>query len=177
MTGTSASPGPRDVPGRTPHRIEGPVDPAAARCHLVVGFDGHRSSAAALTYAIGLAARLGAFLHIAHIIDTDDLPIDPDSAEWENDLAAAVERERRAACALLAHTSSPWAYYSRRGRPARQLAELADTCGAEMIIIGTARGGLVSLLQRLLGESVSSNLTHRTHRPVLLVPEPAAAHR
>jgi nucleotide-binding universal stress UspA family protein len=158
---------------RAAHRIDGPTSPTPARCHLVVGFDRHPASRAALSYALDLAARIGAFVHVAHIVDTDDLPIDPDAADWEQAVTEAVDQERRGACVLLEHAASPWTYYSRPGRPAQLLAGLADTYDAEMIIIGAARGGLISLLERLLGESVSTSLVHHAHRPVLLVPAPA----
>ncbi|MCX0271568.1 universal stress protein [Nocardia zapadnayensis] len=157
---------------RAPHRIDGPTSPTAARCHLVVGFDRHPASHAALSYALDLAARISAFVHVAHIVDTEDLPIDPDAADWEQAVTDTVELERRDACALLERAASPWAYYSRPGRPAQLLTGLADTYDAEMIIIGASRGGLVSLLERLLGESVSTSLGHHAHRPVLLVPAP-----
>ncbi|OQS15733.1 hypothetical protein B0T36_07040 [Nocardia donostiensis] len=173
MTDTTGPHGPaRTEDWRALHRIDGPTDPTAARCHLVVGYDRHPAGRSALTYAIDLAGRLGGFLHVAHIIDTDDLPIDPDAADWEQAVTGAVEQERHDACTVLEHAPGPWAYYSRLGRPAQLLAGLADTHNAEMIIIGTSRGGLVSLLQRLLGESVSTTLVHHAHRPVLLVPEP-----
>ena len=51
-----------------------------------------------------------------------------------------------------------------------------------MILIGSSRGGLVSVLERVVGESVSSHLIHHGRRPVVLVPEhiggapPAAEH-
>lgn len=160
---------------RAPHRIDGPTSPGAARCHLVVGFDRNPASHAALTYALDLAGRIGAFLHVAHIVDTDDMPVDPDAADWEQSVAAAVEQERREAWALLENAAVSWAYYSRPGRPSQLLAGLADTHEAEMIIIGASRGGLVSLLERLLGESVSTSLVHHAHRPVLLVPAPGGA--
>lgn len=172
--GTTNDPGSsEEKPGwRAPVRIDGPTDPAAARSHLVVGFDRHPSSHVALGYAIDLAGRLDAFLHVAHVVDTDDLPIDPDSAYWEQTITDNIEHDRRDACARLEHAPGPWAYYSRPGRPAQILAGLADTHDAEMIIIGAARGGLVTLLHRLSGESVATQLIHRAHRPVLLVPEP-----
>lgn len=160
---------------RAPQRIDGPTPPTAARTHLVVGFDRHPAGHAALTYALDLATRISGFLHVGHIVDTDDLPIDPDAADWEQSVAAAVEQERRDACTLLEDAAVPWAYYSRPGRPAQLLAGLADTHDAEMIIIGTSRGGVVSLLERMLGESVSTSLVHHAHRPVLLVPAPGGA--
>lgn len=158
-------------PGRrTPTHIAGPIDPTAARCHLVVGFDRHSTGRAALDYAIRLAGRLDAFLHVAHIIDSADLPIDPDSAFWERTVTDTVEQERRDACALLDRAPGPWAYYSRSGHPAEVLSGLADAHHAEMIIIGASRGGPAALLQRLTGESVSARLVRHARRPVLLVP-------
>jgi nucleotide-binding universal stress UspA family protein len=63
---------------------------------------------------------------------------------------------------------------TRTGNPAHVLAALADTHDALMIIIGTARGGLMSAIDRVLGESVSAHLIRHTHRPVVLVPDTAA---
>ncbi|WP_040790574.1 universal stress protein [Nocardia paucivorans] len=157
---------------RTPRRMAGPIDPTAARCHLVVGFDRHPGGRAALNYAVGLAGRLDAFLHVAHILDADDLPIDPDSADWEQVVADAVKRERRDACAVLARIPGPWSYYNRTGRPAQILLDLAEAHDAEMIVVGTSRGGPASFLHRLLGDSVAADLIHHAHRPVLLVPAP-----
>lgn len=169
MTDDSSSPAtPADW--RSSVRATGPTGGPEVRCHLVVGFDSHRASHAALRYAIDLAARLDGFLHVAHIVDTDDLPIDPDAADWEQAIADTVAEVGREADMILARATAPWTYYSRPGRPAQLLAELADAHDAEMIIIGASRGGLLSMLERLLGESVSTSLTHHTHRPVLLVP-------
>lgn len=103
--GTTNNPAASEAePGwRTPVRIDGPTDPSAARSHLVVGFDRHPTSHAALGYAIDLAGRLDAFLHVAHVVDTDDLPIDPDSAYWEQTITDNIEHDRRDACARLEH--------------------------------------------------------------------------
>ncbi|MFI5719511.1 universal stress protein [Nocardia sp. NPDC051750] len=163
-----------DPSRRTRVRIDGPFDPGAARCHLIVGFDRHAAGHAALGYAIDLAAKLDAFLHVAHIVDTGDLPIDPDSAYWEQTITDTLEQERRDAWTLLEHAPGPWAYYSRPGCPAHLLTDLADTHDAEMIIIGTSRGGLAALLQRFTGESVTAQLLHHAQRPILVVPEPKA---
>lgn len=101
-----------------PLRVDGPPAPIQPVCHLVVGFDQHPASRAALTYAIDIAGRLNAFLHVAHVVDTDDLPIDPDSNDWEQRIADAVEQERREACAMLAAMAGNWAYHSEEGDPA-----------------------------------------------------------
>ncbi|WP_342800520.1 universal stress protein [Nocardia sp. No.11] len=151
-------------------RVDGPPGASVASTHLVVGYDRHRAGEVALGVAIGLATRLDAHLHVVHVIDADDLPDDPDAAEWEDTVAAMVDRERAAACARLAEWPGNWTYYARRGNPARVLDALAETYDASMIVIGAPRPGLRSLLERLLGESVSAHLVHHAHRPVLLVP-------
>ncbi|NDV09404.1 universal stress protein [Rhodococcus sp. IEGM 248] len=162
---------------RTPLRVDGPPAPTPAECHLVVGFDSHPASHAALTYALDLAGRLNAFLHVAHIVDIDDMPIEPDRDDWEQRYADAVEAERTEACAMLAALPGNWAYYSREGNPAHLLTTIAEANDALMIVIGTSRGGLMSLLERFVGESVSSKLVHHARRPVLLVPVPPLEER
>lgn len=158
---------------RHPLRVDGPATTRPSRCHLVVGFDRDPVSYAALSYAIALAGRLDAFLHVIHALDLDDLPIDPDSADWEEHTADVVEEERRQAYHLLAAFPGNWAYHSRQGKPAHLLTAVADANDALMIVIGTPREGVMGWIERLLGESVSLELAHHTHRPVLLVP-PAA---
>lgn len=157
---------------RDPLRVDGPAAPTAPLCHVVVGFDRHPASHAALAHAIDLARRLDAFLHVAHIIDLEDTPIDPDSPDWEQRCAHIVAAERAQACAMLAELPGNWTYYSRHGNPAQLLATIAEANDALMIVIGASRGGLMSLLERFLGESVSAQLMHHAHRPVLLVPAP-----
>ncbi|AFR51451.1 universal stress protein [Gordonia sp. KTR9] len=157
---------------RSPLYVDGP-SAGEPDCHLVVGFDRHPASHTALTYAINLAARLDGYLHVAHIVDNDDLPIDPDSDDWEQRIADAVESERVDACTILAESRGNWTYYSREGTPSHLLTAIADANDALMIVIGASRGGVMSLMERFLGESVSSALVHHARRPVLLVP---AAH-
>ncbi|UGT55819.1 universal stress protein [Nocardia asteroides] len=162
---------PDDRGWRDPVRVDGPAGPVPPLTHLVVGFDRHNASHVALDYAIGLAAALGAHLDVAHVIDVDDLPIDPDAAEWDHAIAEVVAREREHACARLATLPGNWSYHSARGHPARTLSALADAVDASMIVLGAPRHRLGSLFERLLGESVSTDLIRHGHRPVVLVPE------
>ncbi|GGN65917.1 universal stress protein [Nocardia rhizosphaerihabitans] len=122
-----------------------------------------------------MAIALNAYLHVAHVVDTDDLPIDPDAADWDQAIAEVVEREREYACSMLTALPGNWSYYARRGNPAQMLSVIADDHDASMIVLGAPRHGVVSLVERLLGESVSARLIHHGNRPVLLVPEHSAA--
>ncbi|MEU4711061.1 universal stress protein [Nocardia salmonicida] len=160
---------------RDPAGVDGPTGPTVPVTHLVVGFDRHNHSRIALDYAIGLALALNAYLHVAHVIDTDDLPIDPDAADWDHAVTEVIERERAQACAMLAELPGNWSYRAHRGDPAHTLSAIADANDASMIVLGAPRHGLASLAERLLGESVSARLIRRGHRPVVLVPEHSPA--
>lgn len=152
-------------------RIEGPPTGHQATHHLVVGFDRYQLSEDALRFAITLAAPLNAHLHVAHIVDLDDFPIDPDGDDWQEHLIDALAQERAQACALLSAASVSWTYYANHGDPPRVLTALADAYDALMIIIGAARGGIMSVLDRAFGESVSAHLLRHAHRPVVMVPD------
>ena len=156
---------------RTLQRIEGPVGGISPTRHLVVGFDRHDSSRQALRFAITLAAALNAHLHVAHIVDLEDFPIDPDGDDWQGRLIDALAEERAQACDLLRGSSGNWTYYVQHGDPAGALSVLADTHDALMIVIGTVRGGLMSALDRVLGESVSAHLLRHAERPIVMVPD------
>ncbi|MFF0545166.1 universal stress protein [Nocardia thailandica] len=150
-------------------RTDGPPGPTPATTHLVVGYDEHRGRAA-LTHAIALAARLDAHLHVVHVVDTYDTPVDPDTDDWEQRTGARAEAERAHACAELAALPGNWSFYTAHGDPARILAAIADDHDAAMIVIGAPRPGLAALVERLVGASVSTRLVHHGHRPVLVVP-------
>lgn len=150
---------------------EGPSTGILPAHHLVVGFDRYPSSWQALRFAITLAEPLNAYLHVAHIVDLDDVPIDPDGDDWEDRVTDALARERAQACDLLSASPGNWTYSAHHGDPTHVLTALADTHDALMIVIGTARGGLMSALDRALGESVSAHLLRHARRPVVVVPD------
>ncbi|MFF2397416.1 universal stress protein [Nocardia sp. NPDC058114] len=168
---SNSDPEPAQHDWRTPTRVDGPAGPRPPSSHLVVGFDRHHTSHAALEFAIGLAGQLNAHLHVAHVIDTDDLPIDSDAADWDHAITAVIEHERDEACSRLAALGGNWTYHCHHGQPAHVLSSIAETHDAAMIVIGTPRAGLMPLVERLLGGSVSAQLIHHSHRPVLLVPD------
>ncbi|WP_330252860.1 universal stress protein [Nocardia sp. NBC_00565] len=155
-----------------PRRVDGPPGAVSPRCHMVVGCQRHPVSRAALNYAIDLAPRLNAFVHVVHVVDIVDTPINPDSADWEQRVAETLDIGRRDACAQLAALSGNWAYYTLTGDPAHELARIADNHDATMIVLGAARSGAAAVLGRLLGRSVAARLIRRAHRPVLVVPAP-----
>ncbi|WP_336082529.1 universal stress protein [Nocardia sp. SSK8] len=155
-----------------PIRVDGPTTAPAPATHLLVGFDRHPAGQAALAYAVDLGRRLHAYVHAAHAIDIDDLPIDPDSPDFEDRVRATLAEERDQACAVLAALPGNWTYHGAPGDPTDLLLSLAETHSVEMILLGAPRHGMMSLLERLMGESVAARMIHHAHRPVVLVPAP-----
>ncbi|WP_278262327.1 universal stress protein [Nocardia sp. AG03] len=153
-----------------PIRVDGPRTTPPPTTQLLVGVDRHPAGQAALAYAVGLARRLDAHLHVVHAVDIDDLPVDPDSPDFEDRVHATVIAERDRACALLSTLPGNWTYQSAPGDPTQLLLAIADTAEVEMIVLGAPRHGMMSLLERLMGESVAARVIHHAHRPVTLVP-------
>jgi len=95
-------------------------------------------------------------------------PIDPDQPDWN----AAVFNGG------LAHRIHEVAnqegvrveFRELAGDIAHALGRLAEVLDAEMIIIGSRRGGLGSTLHDFFGGSVAAHLAHRQPRPVVVVP-------
>ena len=141
---------------------------------LVVGWDREPASAAALRFAVSLARRLNAHLHVVHIADVADLPVDPDAADYEQQFHASVEAHAVAARKLLDELGANWTYHAMHGRPPDVLAELAEQVDAVMIVLGAPRGGVHSFIDTFAGQSVALQLTRNHARAVLLVPDSSA---
>ncbi len=142
-----------------------------ATTELVVGWDRQPASAAALQFAVGLARRLDAHLHVVHIADVDDLPVDPDAWDYEEQFHASLEAHAVGARALLDELGANWTYHAMHGRPPDVLADMAEDVDALMIVLGAPRGGVHSFIDSFAGQSVAHQLTRKHSRAVLLVPE------
>lgn len=138
---------------------------------LVVGWNREPASAAALRYAVKLARHLEAHLHVVHIADVADLPVDPDAWDYEQQFQASVEAHAVAARKLLDELGANWTYHAMHGRPPDVLAELAEQVDAVMIVLGAPRGGVHSFIDTFAGQSVAHQLTRKHARAVLLVPD------
>jgi nucleotide-binding universal stress UspA family protein len=147
---------------------------SAGSTQIVLGWDLHPSSSAALRFAVVMAQRLGAHLHVVHVADVDDLPIDPDISNWEEQLDQRLAETATTARTLLDQLHAQWTYHAARGRPSDVIADLAEETNALMIILGGPRGGVLTFIETLAGQSVSHQLTRQHGRPVLIVPESQA---
>lgn len=152
-----------------PRKITGPVLMGVAPGQpLAVA---HR--AAELAYSLNvklICAYVDVTTYLAEEPDgrVESRPIDPDGIDEDNEgiSAGIAERLREA----LDGTGIGWSFVTLAGDPARALGRLADSTDASVIVVGTRERGLGARLEELQVGSVAVHLTHRQHRPVLVVP-------
>jgi nucleotide-binding universal stress UspA family protein len=135
---------------------------------VVVGHDGHPSSAAALQTATDLARALDAHLHVVHSVTLEDYGVDPDADDFEGECAANLTQERSRVEATLKAADVSWTYHEERGDPAACLTILATRHDASLIVIGAGHHGMFR--HALAGGSVAQHLLHEQGRPVVVVP-------
>ncbi|MGC4933739.1 universal stress protein [Gordonia sp. DT30] len=174
MAGTHGSQtrgfGQSDDDGPLRRHRRGPQPAVAARAAIVVGWNRHPDSVAAVRFAVMLAHQLDAHVHVVHIVDLDDEPLDPDAPDWDAQFAATVNEDALAARELLDTLPASWTYHSGHGSAADLIATVADRYSALLVAIGSPRGGLVSHLDRWFGQSVAQRMIGKRRVPLLLVP-------
>jgi nucleotide-binding universal stress UspA family protein len=138
---------------------------------LLVGHDSQPASRAAVRYAADLAVRLGAHLHVVHVVDLSDTPIDADSADWEESARKALQGLQQDAGSLLEGFDVGWTYHACHGDPAELLFRVAEEHEAMLIAVGATSRGLARRFME--GGSVARRLMRRRGIPVLVVPSPA----
>lgn len=169
---TPAAPVPvRDWRDRT--RVEHPLGHGPVTQHLVVGLDDHGPSHRALAYAIELATSLNAHLDVVHVVDIEDIPVDPELPDFDEQVLGHLERARAETERLMAACTQRWTYHCARGDPANLLRTVARENDATMILVGSPRHRMLSWVERLLGTSVSGSLVRHGHRTVVVVPDAA----
>jgi nucleotide-binding universal stress UspA family protein len=103
------------------------------------------------------------------------LPIDPDGIDDDIESISAAIKDRLQEA--FDGTGIRWSFVTLAGEPARALGRVAESTDASVIVVGTRERGLGARLEELLVGSVAVHLTHRQHRPVLVVPlAPHAKH-
>lgn len=162
---------------RDTDHLDGAPTTEASMCALVVGYDGEDSSHHALVWAMGFAVRVRGSVHVVHVADLDDTPVDPDAASYEEDTSARISRERERAVTELDHGSAAWTYDAAHGPVDEALANLAERYDASMIVLGASTSGFGSALREFTGESVARGLARHSRRPVLTVPAVDSGHK
>jgi nucleotide-binding universal stress UspA family protein len=129
--------------------------------------------AAELAYSLGVklvCAYVDVTTYLAEEPDgrTEALPIDPDGIDDDIEgISAAIKNHLHEA---LDDTGIVWSFVTLAGEPARALGRVAESTDASVIVVGTRERGLGARFEELLVGSVAVHLTHRQHRPVLVVP-------
>jgi nucleotide-binding universal stress UspA family protein len=121
--------------------------------------------------AAELALTLNVKLICAYVDITTYLAGEPENGlvdDVEATSAGIRERLRKA----LDGTGVRWSFLTLTGEPARALGQFAETVDASVIVVGTRERTLGIRLEQLLVSSVAFELTHRQHRPVLVIPLP-----
>ncbi|WP_426997637.1 universal stress protein [Pseudarthrobacter sp. N5] len=168
--------------GLQPHRLSGPHQPAGPHrlTGPVVAGVVPGQPPAVTRHAADLAFSLGVDLVCAYVdvttylVDEDpdgrveSLPIDPDVIDDDAENIAGGIHSRLAS--ELEPYGIAWSFVTLAGDPSRALARLAETVNAAVIVVGTRERGIGKRLEELLTGSVAVHLTHRQHRPVLVIP-------
>jgi nucleotide-binding universal stress UspA family protein len=95
-------------------------------------------------------------------------PIDPDQPDWNTAVfnGGLAHRIHEVADQEGVRVE----FRELAGDIAHALGRLAEVLDAEMIIVGSRRGGLRSTMHDFFGGSVAAHLAHRQTRPVVVVP-------
>ena len=150
----------------------------AAR-YIVVGVT-PQQPVAVLREAVRLARQFKAVLVCANVEagsyvvaehpdgSVESRPIDPDQPDWNTAVfnGGLAHRIREVADKEGVRVE----FRELAGDIAHALGRLAEVLDAEMIIVGSRRGGLRSTMHDFFGGSVAAHLAHRQPRPVVVVP-------
>ncbi len=139
---------------------------------IVAATDFSPLSDVAIQTALDMGARVGAKrVHIIHILDMSVLHAPYPFAYTATDMAQIEESRRKVALEKLGEIQSEHLQITRevkRGIPSRDLASVASTIGADLIVIASHGYGV---LRRTLLGSVANALIRVAHCPVLVVGE------
>ncbi|MEU0126440.1 MULTISPECIES: universal stress protein [unclassified Streptomyces] len=139
----------------------------------MIAFEASPAGDAALAFSVEMAERLGARLHVIHVTDLADYPIDPDlagSALESNVIRKSSEHRRAEVDRLLADFGGEWTYTDETGNVVDRIKRVARRYDALAIILGSSAPGLAGTLHRSLKGSVLRDLTRHSDRVVMVVP-------
>ncbi|MCY1230835.1 Universal stress protein family protein [compost metagenome] len=124
---------------------------------IVVGVDGSETAMRAAEAAQGLAASLGATLHVVTAFDSDRTEVyGSGSDRWIVSDAGDAEKVAKDVATRLSTGELKVTYSAARGKPAEALIKEAERFDARMIVVGNRR---MRGLGRVLG-SVANSVAH-----------------
>jgi nucleotide-binding universal stress UspA family protein len=137
---------------------------------LVVGYDRHPASRAALVFAGELAGALNVPLHVVHVVDdADDARTTPETSTGLD--AEHPHPEHLHVGDALGATDVQWTYHQLRGDAATVLLEATNQYAASMLIVGRPQQGIGAAVGHIITGNVARTLLRRSNRPVVVVPE------
>jgi nucleotide-binding universal stress UspA family protein len=144
----------------------------AGTFNILVGIDFSDSSAGAMYYALTMAERIGAVVHLAHICPVQShltVPTDIGMNMPREFESAGEARERLERLRTMIGDKAEVELHVRMGEAVSGLIEVTRELKPDMVVIGSHGRGAV--MRMLLG-SVSTQLIRRSPIPVLVVPAP-----
>jgi nucleotide-binding universal stress UspA family protein len=124
---------------------------------IVVGVDGSETALKAAQTAAGLAASMGATLHVVSAFDSDRTEVfGSGSDQWIVSDAGEAEKVARTVADSLRSGDLQVTFSAARGKPAEALINEAERRGAQMIVVGNRR---MRGIGRVLG-SVANSVAH-----------------
>ncbi|MEB4211209.1 universal stress protein [Mycobacterium sp. 94-17] len=138
---------------------------------LVVGYDRHPASRAAVLFTGGLANAMDVPVHVVHVVDRSDSAFFATSTDAADTVERRLSTERRHVGEILDATHVRWTYHLLDGDPVAALLKTADDCAATLIVVGRPQHGIGSVVSHLVTGAVARNLLRHSTRPVAVVPE------
>lgn len=140
---------------------------------LVVGYDQHPASRAAVLFAGELAGALDVPVHVVHVVDMSDRAAATAEGSGEGEPTPDAEPQHIPGQVgdALDWARVQWTYHLCHGDPAAALLQAADEHAATLIVVGRPQQGIRSMLGHLVGGRVARNLLRHSTRPVAVVPE------
>jgi nucleotide-binding universal stress UspA family protein len=142
----------------------GPATPGPGPAYIVVGIDGSTTAWRAFSMAVGIAGRYKAFVracYVAHIPATAEMGVFgvsvPAVFDDGQDLKEEVDKE-------LAEAGVAGDFTCAKGDVAHELEVLAESCHADIIVVGRSRHPALHL------GGIPRKLLAMGRRPVLIVP-------
>jgi nucleotide-binding universal stress UspA family protein len=136
--------------------------------------DGSEHADRAMTYAVQVAKRDGAEMHVVHVVEKliSARASGLDAVGNEDEIKAKVEEQARTVSAENGVSTTIHVVAGLSTRIADRIAEVADATGVDLIVVGTR--GHAALGSLVLG-GVTQRLLHVSHCPVLAVPPTVSA--
>ena len=136
---------------------------------IVVGTDGSPTAEKAVEKAAELAETLGAKVHIVSAYEPNSVKVGggfEERSQWMEAPGSTVDSSIERAVGMLRVKGLDVESYARKGNAAEALLDVAEECGADLIIVGNK--GMTGAKRFLLG-SVPDKISHHAPCCVLIV--------